>query len=108
MTGLNPGYIKRAELAWYCDHHHDSRGENLPYRYSYLFAYKISLPPGARSLKLPNNDRIRVLAISAVEENPLVFPAQPLYDVLPPAKKGDFRAGVADEEDLTAALASRP
>ena len=87
MTGLNPGYIKRAELAWYSDHHHDSRGENLPYSYSYLFAYKITLPPGARSLKLPNNDRIRVLAISAVAENPPVVPAQPLYDVLPPAKK---------------------
>ena len=82
-------YIKRAELAWYSDHNHDSRGENLPYSYSYLFAYKISLPPGARSLKLPNNDRIRVLAGSAVEENPLVIPAQPLYDVLPPPKKGE-------------------
>jgi hypothetical protein len=44
---------------------------------------------------LPNNDRIRVLAVSAVEENPLVLPAQPLYDVLPPAKKGeaDFSSG---------------
>ena len=89
MTGLKPGYIKRADLAWFSDHHHDSRGENVPYSYSYLFAYTISLPPGARSLKLPNNDRIRLFAISAVEENPLVVPAQPLYDVLPPAEKGE-------------------
>ena len=36
MTGIKPGYIKRADLAWYCSHHHNAAGENVPYRYSYL------------------------------------------------------------------------
>jgi alpha-mannosidase len=87
MTGLTPGYIKRAELAWYCSHHHNAAGENVPYRYSYLFAYPIDLQPGAKTIQLPNNDKIRILAISVAEENPEVKAVQPLYDVLPtPAK----------------------
>jgi alpha-mannosidase len=32
---------------------------------------------------LPDNDQIRVLAISVADENAEVRPAQPLYDVLP-------------------------
>jgi alpha-mannosidase len=89
MTGLKPGYIKRADLAWYSSHHHNASGENVPYSYSYLFVYAIELPAGAKSIKLPENDRIRVLAMSVAEEVPLVRPAQPLYDLLPPAKTGD-------------------
>jgi alpha-mannosidase len=83
MTGLKPGYIKRAGLAWYCDHHHDAAGGNVAYRYSYLFAYALDLPPGAKAIKLPQNDKVRILAIAVAEENPAVQPAQPLYDVLP-------------------------
>jgi alpha-mannosidase len=83
MTGIKPGFIKRADLAWYCSHHHNAAGENVPYRYSYLFAYPIDLPAGARSITLPENDMIRVLAISVADENAAVTPVQPLYDVLP-------------------------
>jgi alpha-mannosidase len=84
MTGIEPGFIKRADLAWYCSHHHNAAGENVPYRYSYLFAYPINLPAGAKTITLPDNDKIRVLAISAADENAEVSPSQPLYDVLPP------------------------
>jgi len=88
MTGLKPGYIKRADLAWYCSHHHNAAGENVPYRYSYLFAYPIDLPAGAKTITLPQNDKIRILAISVAEENPAVQPAQALYDELPaPAQR---------------------
>jgi alpha-mannosidase len=82
MTGIKPGYIKRADLAWYCSHHHNAAGDNVPYAYSYLFAYPIDLPAGAKTITLPDNDRIRILAISVVDENPAVKPVQPLYDVL--------------------------
>lgn len=88
MTGLKPGYIKRADLAWYCSHHHNPAGENVAYSYSYLFAYGIDLPAGAKSIKLPDKEKVRVLAISVAAENPQVTPAQPLYDVLPPAANG--------------------
>jgi alpha-mannosidase len=55
----------------------------VPYRYSYLFAYPIDLPAGVKSIRMPDNDKIRILAMSATEENPQVKPVQPLYDLLP-------------------------
>jgi alpha-mannosidase len=83
-VGLTPGYIKRADLAWYCSHHHTAEGLNEPYQYSYLFAYAIDLPAGAKTLTLPSNDKIKVLAVSVADEGPLVKPAEPLYDTLGP------------------------
>lgn len=83
ITGIKPGYIKRASLAWYCSHHHNGAGENVPYSYSYLFAYPIDMPDGTKSITLPDNDKIRILAISVTEENWAATAAQPLYDVLP-------------------------
>jgi len=88
MTGLKPGYIKRADLAWYCSHHHDASGKNIDYAYSYLFGYAIDLPAGAKTIKLPFNDKVRILAISVSDENPEVKPARPLYDVLPSPNAG--------------------
>ena len=88
--GLQPGFIKRADLAWYADHYHTPHGLNEPYAYSYLFAYSIALPPHADALTLPNDDRIRVLAISVARQQPQVEPAQPLYDTL---KTADHRPG---------------
>jgi alpha-mannosidase len=92
MMGLAPAYIKRADLAWYCSHHHNAAGENVPYSYSYLFAYAVDLPDGAKTIQLPDNDKIRILAMSLAEENPEVRPAQPLYDLLapPPTGADDF------------------
>ena len=88
MIGLKPAYIKRADLAWYCSHHHNAAGANVPYAYSYLFAYAIETPAGAKTIKLPNNSNVRILAISVADENPEVKPAQPLYDVLPSPNAG--------------------
>jgi alpha-mannosidase len=81
-VGLEPGYVKPASLAWYASHHHTADGLNQPYQYSYLFAYSIPMSPGTRTLTLPNNDKIRILAVSVAEENPELTQAQPLYDML--------------------------
>jgi alpha-mannosidase len=35
-------------------------------------------------VKLPDNDKIRILAMSVADESPEAKPVQPLYDVLPP------------------------
>lgn len=88
MVGLKPGFIKRADLVWYASHHHDAAGKNVAYAYSYLFGYTIDLPSGARTIQLPNNDKIKILAISVANENPELQPAQPLYDVLPSPNAG--------------------
>jgi alpha-mannosidase len=79
---LIPGFIKRADVAWYSSHRHAPDGTNEPYAYAYLFAYPIDLPVGATTLTLPDNDRIRILAISVADEAGRVTPAQPLYDTL--------------------------
>ncbi len=79
---LDAGYVKPANLAWYASHHHTIDGLNQPYQYSYLFAYSIEVSGSANTLTLPDNNKIRILAISAVNENPTLIPAQPLYDTL--------------------------
>ena len=93
--GLLPGFIKRADLAWYASHHHTPDGLNELYEYSYLFVYPITLPAGARTLTLPEDPDIRILAVSAAEEQPTVKPLHPLYDTLgrqePPAIASDAR-----------------
>ena len=92
FVGMTPGYIKPADLAWFCSHHHTADGLNEPYQYSYLFAYGIDLPVGAKTLTLPNNDKIRILAVSVADEGPLVKPAQPLYDTLGRTEPGPMVA----------------
>jgi alpha-mannosidase len=67
FAGLTPGCIKHAPLAWYASHHHDADGKNVAYAYSYLFAYTLDVPPGATTLALPNDERVRVMAVSVTE-----------------------------------------
>jgi alpha-mannosidase len=80
--GLATGFIKRAPVAWFASHHHTADGANDPYAYSYLFVYAVNIPANARTLILPDNDKIRILAVTVAEENAEVIPVQPLYDTL--------------------------
>ncbi len=82
MLGLRPGFIKRADIAWFSSHRNAADGSAEAYAYSYLFAYVIDLPAGARTLALPDNDRIRILAITVADEPSTISPAHPLYDTL--------------------------
>ena len=84
FTGLTPGFIKRAPVAWFASHRHTANGANEFYAYAYLFAYALDVPANATTLTLPDNDKIRILAVTATNEESGVRPAQPLYDVLPP------------------------
>ncbi len=82
MVGLRPAFVKSGAVAWFASHHHTADGANVPYAYSYLFAYPIDVPAGAQSITLPNNDKIRVLAISTAEESMPLTVAAPLFDTL--------------------------
>ena len=83
FTGtITPGFIKRSPVAWFSSHRHTAEGANEPYAYSYLFAYPIDLSPNASALILPDNDKIRIMAITVANEAGAVRPAQPLYDTL--------------------------
>jgi len=82
MVGLRPGFIKRADIAWFASHRHDAGARNEAYAYSYLFAYALNVTSGASTLTLPRNPNIRVLAATVSNESEQISPAQPLYDTL--------------------------
>jgi alpha-mannosidase len=75
---IRRGFVKRDEIAWIGTHRHGREG-NQPYIASYIFAYAIDLSRGSRQLQLPNDDRIRVMAITAVREPFRLWPAMSLY-----------------------------
>ncbi|MCX6561215.1 MAG: glycosyl hydrolase-related protein [Candidatus Aminicenantes bacterium] len=81
-AGLVPGFIKPAPVAWFASHRHLQDGTNDVYAYAYLFAYAIEVPAGATTLTLPENDRIRILAVTVSDEGRAVRPVQPLFDTL--------------------------
>jgi alpha-mannosidase len=82
-SGLTPGYIKRAPVAWFCSHRHTADGANDAYQYTYLYRCGISIPAGATTVRLPENENIKILAASvATDPTSESRPAQPLYDTL--------------------------
>jgi alpha-mannosidase len=81
LTGITPGFIKRADLAWFASHNHNADGTNALYSYAYLFAYSLDTA-GAKTLRLPNNDKIRILAITVSDQPIAARAVQPLYDNL--------------------------
>jgi alpha-mannosidase len=81
LVRIDPGFIKRDPLAWFCSHRHTQAGADQVYSYSYLFKYRLDAPAGAKTLTLPKNPRIRVVAVSMVrDENDSTVAAMPLYD----------------------------
>ncbi len=83
FTGvLEPGFVKPATVGWFASHQHKPDGHNDPYHYSYLFAYSVDLPAGATSVTLPQDDAIRILAMTAADQAPAVTSVSPLFDDL--------------------------
>ena len=83
LDGLVPGYVKPATVAWHADHRHHPTAGNAIWEYCYLFKYGLDVPAGATSLTLPDNDKVRVFAVStATAPHDGVTPAQPLSDTL--------------------------
>ena len=83
LDGLVPGYTKRDTVAWYGSHRHHPQLGNEYYQYCYLFKYGFDVAPGTTSLTLPNNDKIRVFAVTvSTNSHDEVHATQPLYDTL--------------------------
>ena len=80
---VQPGYIKSDDIAWVGTHRHDKADGNEAYVFTYLFKYTLDIPARTRTITLPDNENIRIFAMSAsLNLNDSVEPAQPLYDVL--------------------------
>ena len=79
LDRIHPGFVKRAEVAWVGTHRHAGDG-NQPYVPSYVFAFALDVPKGATSVRLPSNDRVRILAMTAARESAAkLTPAEVLY-----------------------------
>jgi alpha-mannosidase len=82
LGGLEPGFVKPTPVAWFCSHHH-ARSGDAHYEYCYLYKIAIDLPQGARTVRLPDDERVKVLAATAVKSGgDRVVPASPLFDTL--------------------------
>ena len=84
---IRRGFVKRDEIAWVGTHRHGPNG-NQPYIASYIFSYAIDLSSGAREVRLPNDPRIRIVAMTVVREPSRLWPATALYaaDLAEPAR----------------------
>ncbi len=83
IDNLSPGFIKRTPVAWYSSHRHNASGQNEIYEYTYIYRYALDIPADAKMLRLPQNDKIIILAASVATDTAAALqPAQPLYDTL--------------------------
>jgi alpha-mannosidase len=78
LDQIRPGFVKRDEIAWVGTHRHAPDG-NQPYIPTYVFAYAIDLPAGTRGVTLPNDAKIRILAMTVVADDYRIRPAELLY-----------------------------
>jgi alpha-mannosidase len=78
---IAPAYINRTPVAWTGTHHHNAAGENVAYESIHLFLIGLDIPSGAKSLTLPDDPRLRILAATLTDvPGGAVRPAQLLYD----------------------------
>jgi len=78
IDNIHRGFVKRSEIAWVGTHRHAPDG-NQPYIPAYVFMYSIDLPASAREVRLPNDDRIRILAMSVARAPQDLWPAGALF-----------------------------
>jgi len=64
FVGITPGYNKDDCVAWVGTHLH-SKTKNEPYIFCYLYKYALDIANEAKTITLPDNDKVRVLAITA-------------------------------------------
>jgi alpha-mannosidase len=82
LAGIEPGFVAPGDIAWFASHHHTRDGDAV-YEYCYLYRVSIDLPEGAKSVRLPSDERVKLFAASlAIRVEPRTSPAAPLFDTL--------------------------
>ncbi len=80
IKAIEKGFIKKDEVAWFGSHMHKDTTDQ-PFRYCYIFKYGFEVNPVSGYLQLPDNDAIKVFAITlANDPYDHATPVQPLYD----------------------------
>jgi len=75
---IRPGFVKRDEVAYVGTHRHAPDGDQV-YIPTYLFLYAIDLPPALQQVQLPNNDKVRILAVTVARRKYHLWPVTALY-----------------------------
>ena len=80
VSSIEPGYIKRNEVAWYTPHLHNDSA-NIPYRYAYIYKYGLEVDPSTGSVRLPEDPSVKIFALTLAED-PYhdIRVVNPLYD----------------------------
>lgn len=82
VVKMGKPFAKTDNIAWFASHRHSSYPmKNEAYQYCYLYKYEIPILAGAKSIKLPAESKIKILAmtIAAPVAGDLIL-SQPLYD----------------------------
>ena len=70
VTAVDSPYSKQDNIAWFASHRHQGYPSmNKAYEYSYLYKYEIELPSGVTKVTLPDNRRIKILAITVAKND---------------------------------------
>ncbi|RXG11549.1 alpha-mannosidase [Leeuwenhoekiella aestuarii] len=93
VKGIQSPYLKTSSIAWFATHRHlGYPSANKAYEYSYLYAYKLKLSKNAKKLTLPDNESIRIFAITAVDESTVDLETlSPISEDFNYAKKVELR-----------------
>lgn len=67
---IAPAYAKQVPLGWVGTHRHDPFGANEPYVFTHLFRLQLDLPAGARSITLPDDSQVRIVAATLAANGP--------------------------------------
>ncbi len=80
LKTIHPAFIRNQRIAWSASHRHLPAGDAL-YEYGYLFAYRLDLPEGTTSIKLPNSLFVRIVAMSVGDEGHATALQSPFEDL---------------------------
>ena len=82
VVEMQKPFVKADNIAWFASHRHSGYpSKNEAYQYCYLYKYEISIHAGSKTLTLPKNSRIRIMAATvATPAADKVKALQALYD----------------------------
>ncbi len=69
-TGHSEPFLRDERIGYIGTHTHSQHEMNRPYEFSYMYLMTLDIPQGARTVTLPDNNRIMVYAMTAAD-NPI-------------------------------------
>lgn len=82
VAEMKKPFAKTDNIAWYASHTHSEYPmKNETYQYCYLYKYEIAIPAGAKTIVLPKNKNVKMLAMNVAQSTVQnATPVQALYD----------------------------